>query len=368
MKKITLSQMVFVIILFILGSSLVMGGSTIAEQDSWIAIILAMIIMVPFFYMYAKLATLYPGKNLYEMAYLALGNIGGFIVTFIFTSYCLMLGALVIRNFTEFIQTVSFLETPQYIVAIIMGLLAYQVIKVGIGIVGRGANLVGPLVIITILATVLMTINKMDISHIKPILTQSFGKILACSFYSIAFPFGEVVLFTIMMPCLPKGESPYKAYFLSLLIGGALVVIAMLRNLTVLGLATAHTLYFPSYSAVGFINIREFINRIEVLVSGNFIISGLVKISICLYCVCKGLSRMFQAPNHRTFAATSVALMIAVSGWAFASTMEMMENITIYTMTLPFLQIGLPLIVLIATLIKRRKENKSQTLTPKKHA
>jgi len=345
-----------------------MGGSTVAEQDSWIAIIVAMIIMVPFYYMFAKLATLYPGKNFYEMAYLALGNIGGFIITFIFTCFSLMLGALVIRNFTEFIQTVSFLETPQYIVAIIMGLLAYQVIKVGIGIIGRGANLVGPLVIITILATVLMTINKMDISHIKPILSVSFSKILSCSIYSVSFPFGEVVLFTVLMPCLPKEESPYKAYLQALLIGGTLLVIAMLRNILVLGLPTAHALYFPSYSAVGFINIREFINRIEVLVSGNFIISGLVKISVCLYCVCKGLSRMFHAPNHRTFAATSVALMVAISGWAFASTMEMMENITIYTMTLPFLQIGLPLIVLIATLIKRRKENKSQTLAPKKHA
>lgn len=366
MKKISLSQMQSIIVMYILGSSLVMGGSTIAEQDSWISIIVAMLIMVPCYYIYAKLAALYPGKNLYEMAYQALGQVGGFIVTLIVTCYALMLGAMVIRNFSGFIQTVSFLETPQYAVAIIMGLLAYSIIKVGIGIVGRGANLVGPLVVVTILATVLMTINKMDIANIKPMLSQSPGSILSCAIYSVAFPFGEVVLFTVMMPCLPKGESPYKAYFHALWIGGTLLVIAMLRNLLVLGLPTAHVLYFPSYSAVGFIDIREFINRIEVLVSGNFILSGLVKISICLYCVCKGLSRMFRAPNHRVFVASSAALMVAVSGWVFASTMEMMENIKFYTMVMPFLQIGLPLLVLVVTLIKGRKGDKAQAIPQNK--
>lgn len=365
MKKITLTQMRFIVTLYVLGSALVMGGSTIAEQDSWFSILLGMVLIIPFFCMYAKLATLYPGKNLYEMAYASLGKIGGFAVTFLFTAYSLMLGGLVIRNFAEFIQTVSFLETPQFMVSIILGLLAFWIVKVGIGIVGRGANLMGPFVIVVILATVLMTVNKMDISYLKPILNQKLDKIFYCSIYSFAFPFGEVVLFMIVMPCLPKGESPYKAYLHGLLIGGTLLAIGMLRNILVLGVPTVHCLYFPSYAAVGFIDIGDFINRIEVLVSGNFIISGLVKISICLYCVCKGLSRMFHASNHRTFASSAVVLMIAVSGWAFSSTMEMLGNITLYTMVMPFIQIGLPSIVMIATLIKRHKQKQAPSTAQK---
>ena len=48
----TSKQIIYMMILFILGSSLVTGGNTEAKEDSWVSIILAIIMAIPFILVY----------------------------------------------------------------------------------------------------------------------------------------------------------------------------------------------------------------------------------------------------------------------------------------------------------------------------
>ncbi len=352
-------QIIHIMIIYILGSALVMGGNTTAKQDSWISILLAMLLMIPICFMYGKLSKLYPGKNIFDMFYESFGKIAGSVFTAIFTIYALHLGAIVTRNFTEFIETVSLPETPQFAVAIVIGVLSLWTVKAGIEILGRGAVLVTPIVGFTVILTLLANINHIDLSYIQPVFAQGLGKIFSGSIYYISFPFAEVVLFLSVMPCVDSKTNPYKIYLTSLAVGGFLLLLAMLRNILVLGMPTLQSLYFPSYTAVGVINIREFITRIEVLVAGNFIISGLAKACICLYVACKGMARLFNVRNYKVFAAPAAFLMIAVSGWLFSSTMEMMAFLEPYKYYAPVLQILVPFAILLIALVKKRKNKKT---------
>jgi len=113
-------QAIYIMILFLVGSSAVTGVSTSSKQDSWISFLLAIVMAIPLILMYSRIIKLFPSKNLYDILYELFGKIGGLIFSLIYIIYSLQLSALVIRNFTEFFQMVSMKETPQYILAIFL--------------------------------------------------------------------------------------------------------------------------------------------------------------------------------------------------------------------------------------------------------
>jgi spore germination protein KB len=70
--------------------------------------------------MYARIIRLFPGKDLFEILEILFGAIGGKILIALFTWYPIHLGALVLRNFSEFTQISAMPETPQLPMMILM--------------------------------------------------------------------------------------------------------------------------------------------------------------------------------------------------------------------------------------------------------
>ena len=64
-------------IMFILGSALVLDTSGEAKQDVWIAVLVAMLMAVPTFFIYARLLSIFPGKNLFEILDAVFGKVMG---------------------------------------------------------------------------------------------------------------------------------------------------------------------------------------------------------------------------------------------------------------------------------------------------
>jgi spore germination protein KB len=174
-----------------------------------------------------------------------------------------------------------------------------------------------------------------------------------------AFPYAEVVLFTTIMPYADAKCNSKKIYLISLFLGGSYLLIGMLRNILVLGFPTLEILNFPSYYTIQMINLGYFITRIEVIVSGNYIISGTIKVCVCLFATVKGFSKLFNIKDYKVLVIPITLLMIAYSGLYYKSTMEMFEFINIYKYYAPVFQVILPGIILIFAEIKYRKNKKS---------
>ena len=87
---------------FIIGSTAVLGVGSRAKQDVWIAFILAMVMVGIIFIVYGRILKLFPGKGLYEILESLFGKVMGKIISLLFIWYAFHLGALVIRNITEF--------------------------------------------------------------------------------------------------------------------------------------------------------------------------------------------------------------------------------------------------------------------------
>ena len=351
--KITSRQAVCMLILYELGSSLVTGGSMKAEQDSWIAILLGLVMTIPLLLLYARLQALCPDGDVYDMTCTAFGKAIGAAATLAFSIYALHLGALVIRNFTEYIQVLSLPETPQPVCAACIAALALYAVWRGLETTARAAEFITPIACAVVIVLMALVAKDMRFSNLQPVLNHDASLILSDGFASLTFPFAESVLFLSIFSTVREPSTSYKkSYLQGVCFAGVVLVALIAGNIAVLGVPIARALFFPSYETVSLVDVGNFISRIEVLVSANFIVFGLTKVTVCLYVGIRGIARVFGLRRIRTLAAVAITAMAVVSQLVYSSTMQMFAFLSVYKLYAPVFEIALPL-ALLAGLSRR---------------
>lgn len=343
------------IVLFIFGSTFVMGPGAQAKNDMWLAVLLAVLLSIPVLMIYSSIMNRYPEMDLFDILQKALGKLPGKLLSLPFIWYSFHLGAIVLRDLGEFMNTVGLPETPKIIPVIMFALICALGVKCGIETLSRCAScfIVGVFFLLVLLT--LLTIPNMKLEKLLPVFYGGYKPLLVGAFEAFSFPFGELVVFTMVFDSLKSPKSSCKIFLKALFIGGLILAFVAVRNLTVLGAETNINVYFPSYTAISRVNIGNFLQRLEISVSLVFIISSFIKISICLLAAAKGITKLFGFKDYRVLVVPVSLLMVNVAHIMFDSIMEMFEfSILIYPFyAFPF-QVILPLFVLIIIEIKAR--------------
>lgn len=96
----------------------------------------------------------------------------------------------------------------------------------------------------------------------------------------ITVPFGELITFTMILPYLNKKSSAVKVGLFAIIIGGVSLTLNSIVLLSVLGPEAVLRSNFPALTAVSYINIADFIERLDTFILVLMIILGFIKISI----------------------------------------------------------------------------------------
>lgn len=365
--KITGRQAACTLFLFQLGSSLVTGGSEKAGQDSWIAVIIGLVFSIPLVLLFAKLSEAEPGMDLFDMCEAAFGKIGGNIATLLFSVYSLHLGALVIKNFTEYVQVLSLPETPQPVVATCIGFLGWFGIRKGSAVAARNAAFIAPLGTFVIFILLGLTAGFMDFGNLKPIFAHDAKTLLQSGFSSFVFPFAESVLFLSVFCDVDKNVSHKKLYLWGIVPSGAILTALVIGNTAVLGVSIAQSMYFPSYETVSVVHLGKFLSRFEVLVSGNFMIFGLVKFMVCIYVACRGFAHLTGWQNWLLLTGVASAVAVTTSQLLYQNTMQMFTFLNIYYRYAPFFEVALPLSIFLTLAVKKAFSRRRQCAATKEN-
>ncbi len=360
MEVITNKQGIFIMTIFIIGSFMVLGTGSGVKQDAWIAIIIGFVMTLPMLIIYSTILSLFPGKDLFDILIEVFGNIVGKIISILFVWYAFHLGSLVIRNFSEFVNVVSFPETPQFIIIAFLGLLCIWVSKAGIEVLGRWAAFVFPILLFILITTIAFSMTNAHLINLKPVLYNGVKPVLMSAISISTFPFAETVVFMMVFNTLQNKKKISKVFLISALIGCGLMILVSVRNILVLGPQVTSDYYFPSYIAVRIINIGDFLQRIEVVVAIVFVTGGFLKISVCLCAATRGAAKILNIKNYRHIVAPIGLLMMDLAITLYGNTMEMFDwalNIYQYY-AIPF-QVILPIAVLITAKIKLRNKGNS---------
>ena len=233
---------------------------------------------------------------------------------------------------TEFVQITSFPDTPQYVTALFIGLLAIYILKAGLEVIARVNKFIILLIIFIIGITLVMVVPKANINNFLPLLKYGWSPVL---------------------------KDANKIYVKGILIGSIILLASIIRNILVMGFPSLTLSIFPSYDAVSLINIGKFIRGVEIIIAINITIAGFIKVTICLLASSIGISRLFNFSDYKWVAAPLGLLMMSLSFILYHSTMHMIEWIDVYKYyAFPF-QVILPIIILIFGKIKKGKKSKS---------
>jgi spore germination protein KB len=360
-EQISDKEAIFLMIIFYIGSSFILGVGGGAENDAWISVIVGITMSAPMILIYARLLSLFPEKGLFDIIDWAFGKIIGKLFALFYIWYSFHLGALVIRNFGEFINTVAMPETPMFVPMLCLIIVCMVAVKSGIEVMGRISAAVLPLLFVIFVAVQLMGIPKMHFHYLKPILGNGILPVIKGGFSVFSFPFAESVLLMGVFFSLKTKKSPYKVYLLGTVAAGILIVIIIIRNIAILGV-TYTKYYFPAHIAVSMINLGDFLQRIELSVAVIFVFGVFIKTSICLFVLCKGIAKLFNLTDYRTVVIQCGLLMLYFSIIVYDSIMEMTDwAFKVYAYyAFPF-QVIFPLVLFAVVEIKLRKMKKIQT-------
>jgi spore germination protein KB len=357
-EVISSSQKKACIVMFLFGSTLVLGTGAGAKKDVWLAVLIAIIVAVPVNWIYAKIHSSYMDKDLFDIYEIVFGKYIGKILSIIYIWFAFQLGGLVIINFDNFITTIGPNETPTIVWSIIITGLSCYAAKLGIEVLGRWSGFFLKMLLLLIAITFTLSTSKFQFNNVRPILYEGVQPVMKGAFSSLTFPFAEVVIFLMVLSGFKEKNEPIKVYLSALALGGFCIFILGARNILVLGEAALSRSYFPSYLAVSRINIGEFLQRLEIAVSVSFLSTGFVKISVCLLAASKGISKLFNLQDYRFIVIPVGIAMINFASSQYESVMEArrwaFEVWPYYAF--PF-QVVIPLLTLIAIKLRKKAAN-----------
>ncbi|MGB9866352.1 MAG: GerAB/ArcD/ProY family transporter [Bacillota bacterium] len=339
---------------FIIIPSAVVGG---AAQDGWLCVLLALMAAVPLARLYPALSEVFPGKSLVEACREALGHTIGTVLATCFLWFALHLGALVVRNFGDFLVVTLLPGTPQVVihgltmVVVVAGLLG------GLEVLSR-LNQMTILVVLPSVALFLLlclTIRHVDLGRLLPPLEQGIGPVLKTSLVPLTFPFGETVLFTMVTPYLQWGKDASRVWISSLILGGTLLVLATVVVTACFGPQAASRLY-SVHSLARCVSIGAFVERMEVFPVIIWMCTGLTKIGVCLYAFVSGSAQLLGLRQQSPLVLPSALIMTGLSMLLYDNVTEQLDFAR-YTWPVysPLFEVGLPLLLLIVGKLARRQ-------------
>jgi spore germination protein KB len=357
-KKVSGRKIITSMCLCIIERTILLGANTDAKQDSWLCMLFATAAGLLFAWLFGAILRLHPGKNVFDIFVEEFGNVGGKIVCVLYAIYASYIGSRVFGIYNNFIRIVNLDVTPTAAIVLFSAPLIAGVVKCGLR---NMTNCARPLVLLIFImtgATFLLGLNFMDIGNIKPIFEASPNVLLSTSFDYLILAFGETVLFMSVFGEVDRKENPFRIYMSGILLGGIFLAMVILRNILLVGAPTADLFLFTSFDAVGVISVGDFITRISVIIGIELTLTGIAKITLCIYTASISLGKACNIKNFLHLAAPLCVLMSAVSYILYSNVLTEFEfEKYLAIISVPF-QIILPLAVLITGKIRQRRKKK----------
>lgn len=330
-NTITFHQQLLLMILFILGSSILFGVNKTAGNDAWITVIFATIAIIPIVLVYARILMLFPGKNIFDIIEIVFGRIFGDIIIVLFTWYPLHLSALIVDSFSDYIEIISMPDTPPIVVMICMLSIAMYLAKNNMRTLGEWAIVAGTVVIFLICGTMFLEFKDMKFSNLFPIMATDRRTMCLGTYQIMGYPLAETVIFLSLGESMDRKKGFYKTFLYSISFSCFLMLIIVIRNLLMIGLPMVESSCFPSFATARLIEVGSFLSRIEGTISINLILAGITKITVCLICATKGLSKLFHLQDYQRLVFPTGLLVLALCSNLFENILEMFEFTDYYS-------------------------------------
>lgn len=364
--KINPTQLFVLVVLFEMGSSILVGLGAEAKQDAWITILLGMISGIALFHVIYFLFLYYPDIPPTSYVQKITGKFMGRILAFFYIVYFIYGASRVLRDFGELLTTTIYSNTPLFIVNTLMILAIIYGIHKGFEVLARVGELYFALVYFLAISGILLVAfsGLIHIENLQPMLENGWKPVIKTTVKeTITFPFGEMIVFSMVLPFVNERKKVRKVCIGGMLLSGINIMITSMINVAALGVDLFVRSPFPLLSTVSKIQLADFIERLDVLFMLYLVIGGFFKIAIFYYAAVAATADLFHFKNQRKLIfpiglITLFASMTIASNYA-EHIQEGLQIVPIY-LHWPF-QIIVPMILLVIAYFRNRKKRSQAT-------
>lgn len=324
-----------------------------AHQDSWISILIAIIIGILPFLLYSYLKNKYPDKNIIQINKEKLGKFGTILNiiliagTFIFTICSFWI-------IVHFIDSQYLYRTPTIMIIIILILpVIYTIIK-DFHIFSKVNLIMFYISLFFILVILSGLISNINIDNIKPILNNNPKNILYGTFCFIGFNILPIFLLTIIPKNKITNYSPKKS-FIFYIISGLSLLNVMFLTISIFGIHLSELYNYPSFHLLKRVSVLDMIDRVESILSLEWFLALFVQIMISLFFIKEALKETFQTKEKtNNITMIIVCIITAIISFLIFTTkgteIAYFQNILIYLLYIIYFII--PLITFFKSLKK----------------
>ncbi len=363
--KIATRQFTILVILYIVGSAILIIPSILAaeaKQDAWFAAMLSVGVGLLILPIYIALGTRFPNMNFAQYIEQILGKwLGKLVSLLFFINFPFFIAALTLRNIGDFTITQIMPETPIQAIHIIFVGVVILGARLGLEPLARATEIFFPWVIFLFLTLVVFVSPQIEFENIQPIFGEGIKPILRASIPFISFPFLEPVIFLMLFPYVNRPNKTGKALFLGTLIGGLFLIIITALSILVIGADQSARLVFPSYAIAKKISIGHFLERIEVIIAFIWSVTIYVRLTLLFYITALGIAQTLNLKDFRFLTFPLGMILIVFSLVAVPNTTYLLEfNQTIWMTYVPTHGLFLPLILLGLAVLRKKRGSKSK--------
>jgi len=362
--KISASQLFILMVLFELGTSLLLPVAMEAKQDAWLAILLGMLGSLVLFVIYCKLYSYYPDLLPTEYMQKILGKAIGSVLAFLYISYFIYDVARVLRDIGEMLLTFSYSDTPLFIANALLILVIIYTVQKGIEVVARSGELFFIFMYVLAVTGFLLIVcsGLIDFKNLQPILEDGILPVLKVVFIqTLYFPFGEAIVFTMILPYLNNPKKAKVTMLCATGLSGINLTITMLINISVLGVDLTARSQFPLLSTVQSIQVADFLERLDVFFMLALVIGGFSKISVLFYASMIATATLFKikSPSRLSYPIGLIVLFMSLMiSRNFQEHLHEGIGVEMFFLQIPFLAI-IPVLLFLVAFFKNRKQQKA---------
>lgn len=328
----------------------------ISKQDSWISVIVSFILgFIPLAIFY--LIINHNGKeNIVDFVKSNCGNVLGGIINILTSLFIFVFTSLLLWNLINFISSQYLYKTPNLVISITFAIAIYYIVSKSINVIGRTSIILFYISIFLFVFSGLGLVFSLDISNVLPTLEYGVMPIMNGSLNYIAYNVLPLFLITIIprnelndsnKKFIRNGIITYSVATLSLFI-------VVFFILSIYGIEFAQILQYPSYHILKRISILGFIQRVESILSIQWILDLFVVIVMGLYFVKTSICQTFSLKEHKYISFILTTLLVILTNYLFKNnTIGNKIILTVFPILNYLFFLIIPTIILIIIKVKK---------------
>jgi spore germination protein KB len=362
--KINASQLFVLIVLFEMGSAILVGIAGTAKQDAWISVLFGLGGGLVLFFVYYRLYMYYPDIPLTSYIQKITGKWIGSFIGVLYIIYFMYIAIRVLRDFGELLTTTIYTDTPLFVINTLMIFTLIYAVHKGIEVIARIGQLYFAIVYMMAIIGFLLILfsGLIRLENLLPILEHGWEPVIKTFLTeTLTFPFGEMIVFSMLLPFLNEPKKVKLVCLGGMILSGINIAITVVINIAALGVDSYSRSTFPLLSTISKIQIAEFIERLDVLFMLYVVIGGFFKIALFYYAAVAGTADIFTFKNQRKLG-FPLGFIILIGSLTVASNFS--EHIQEGLKIVPFfihwpMQIIIPCILLMIAFFRNRKKTSS---------